>query len=302
MAKVPAVGTAIGSDAAWTLPAAPAVVGQLRRHAAAFAQAAGAPEEVVQAVALAVSETVTNAVIHAYAGAEPGPVTVACRSTADGIVVEVADEGIGIAARHDSPGAGQGLAIVGAVVQALDVGLGPSGRGTVVTMSFAATAATPSHEPPATGLEPLCALALDTVADVSSVDVVTGGVLRRVAAAVAGDARLTEWLRGALPPARPGTATWAALRGGVAQLVVHDPDVPRVPGGTGERLGLAWWVAVPVGGGQVPAALWGLGGRTGGCPVPSEDVLQALTTAAGTDLADAERRKALGAALASATA
>ena len=92
-----------GSGAAWALTAEPSAVGQMRRRAAAFASAAGASGEVSKAVALAVSETVTNAVIHAYAGREPGPVTVRCQADEDRLVVEVADEGAGIAARPDSP-------------------------------------------------------------------------------------------------------------------------------------------------------------------------------------------------------
>src|SRR5918998_55426 len=82
---------------------------------------------------------------------------------------------------------------------------------------------------------------------------------------------------------RPGSVTasrWAALREGGARLVVHDPSVPRSPGGTGERLGLTWWVAVPVEGPDgMPAALWGLGGRDGGRPVPSPAVLDLLAQA-----------------------
>jgi serine/threonine-protein kinase RsbW len=291
------VGAAIESGAAWTLPAVPSVVGQMRRRATAFASAAGASEEIAQAVALAVSETVTNAVIHAYAGREPGPVTVSCRVDGPRLVVEVVDAGRGIASRPDSPGAGQGLAIVGALVQTLHVGSRIDGPGTVVTMSFAAA----GPPPEAAGLERLCALALETVADVSCVDVVSGGVLRRAAAEVAGDPVLTTWLRRALPPAKPGTATWTALREGGARLVVHDPNVPRSPGGTGERLGLRWWVAVtledPDGS---PVALWGLGGRDRGRPVPSEDVTRALADAARTDLARGTQRAVLRARLASA--
>lgn len=289
------MGAAIGSGAAWTLPAEPSAVGQLRRSASAFASAAGASEEIAHAVALAVSETVANVVIHAYGGKEPGPVTVSCRADGPRLIVEVADEGTGIAARPDSPGAGQGLTIVGALAQTLQIAPRPDGPGTVVTMSFAAAA------PPVdlVGLEPLCTLALETVADVSCVDAVSGGVLRRVAAAVAGDPALTTWLRGAAPPAKPGTATWAALREGGARLVVHDPRVPRSPLGTGERLGLRWWVAVPLEGPDGrPAALWGLGGRDGGRPVPSEEVLRALADAARTDLAQETQRAALRARLA----
>lgn len=279
----------------WTLPAVPSSVSELRRNAEAFATAAGAGGEMAFAVALAVSETVTNAVVHAYVGREPGPVTVRCRAEGERVIVEVSDEGAGIAARPDSPGVGHGLATVGAVAQMLDVATRPDVPGTVMTMSFAPA----SPQPPLPGLGPLCTLALERVADVSCVDVVHDGVLRRVAAEVADDPALTEWLRAAIPPSKPGTATWAALWEGGARLVIHDPSVPRSPGGTGERLGLAWWVAVPLEGpAGTPAALWGLGGREGGRPVPSEPVLDALTESAGGDLARERDRAILRARLA----
>ena len=291
----PPVVAASGSDSAWALPAVPSAVGQMRRRATEFASAAGASEEIATAVALAVSETVTNVVIHAYAGREPGPVTVRCQADGERLVVEVGDEGAGIAARHDSPGAGHGLTIVGALAQTLDVEPRADGHGTVVRMSFAAAAAPAEVH----GLEPLCALALETIADVACVDAVSGGVLRRAAAEVAGDPGLSTWLREAAPPAKPGTATWAALREGGARLVVHDPRVPRSSGGTGERLGLRWWVAVPLEGPDgSPAALWGFGGRDGGRPVPSEGAMRALAGAARTDLAQDKQRALLRARLA----
>jgi serine/threonine-protein kinase RsbW len=273
----------------------PSSVAQIRRGAAVFALAAGAPKDVSDAVALAVSETVTNVVVHAYVGREPGLVTVRCRSDGERVIVEVIDEGTGVAARDNSPGVGHGLATVGALAQTLEITSKPDGSGTVVTMSFAPSA----HRPAAPGLEPLCGLALERVADVSCVDVVQGGVLRRAAALVAGDETLTTWLRGAVPPARPGTATWTALREGGARLVVHDPSVPRSPGGTGERLELAWWVSVPLDGSDgAPGALWGLGGRAGGRPVPSDAVLRALADAAPADLAQEGQRAVLRARLA----
>jgi anti-sigma regulatory factor (Ser/Thr protein kinase) len=267
----------------------------MRRYAVAFASAGGASDEMVKAVELAVSETVTNAVVHAYVGRKPGLVTMRCGVDGEHVIVEVADEGCGIAARTDSPGAGHGLATVGALAQTLDVASGADGQGTIVTMSFA-----PSARPlAAPGLEPLCSLALERLADASCVDVVQGGVLRRAAAEVADDRALTTWLRGTVPPAKPGTATWAALHGGGAPLVVHDPRVPRTPGGTGERLGLTWWVAVSLAAQNgTPAALWGLGGRDGGRPVPSEAVLHALGEAARADLAQEPPRAALRARLA----
>ncbi len=284
-----------GSEAAWSLPAVPSTVGQIRRRAAAFAAAAGASREITDAVALAVSETVTNVVVHAYLGRDPGLVSVRCRADGERLIVEVADEGVGVAVRDDSPGVGHGLATVGALAQALEITSKPDGSGTVVTMSFAPA----THRPAAPGLEPLCALALETIADVSCVDVVHGGVLRRAAAQVAGDQALTAWLQRAVPPAKPGSATWTALREGGVRLVVHDPGAPRSPGGTGERLDLAWWVAVPLeASGGAPAALWGLGGRDGGRPVPSDALLRVLVHAARTDLAQERHRAALRARLA----
>ena len=268
-------------------------VGQLRRRATAYAVAAGASEDVLHAIGLAVSETVTNAVVHAYIGMDTGSVGVRCRGDGEQMTIEVTDDGVGIAVRRDSPGIGQGLALVGAVVRTLDVGPRPDGPGTIVTMTFGAPA---RQEAP--GLEPLCALAIETLSDVSCVDVVSGGVLRRAEAVVAGDQELTEWLRGALPPAKPGTATWAALREGGVRLVVHDPTVPRSPGGTGEVLDLAWWIAVPLDGPDgAPMALWGLGGRRGGRPVPSQERIRALAEAGRTDMAQEAQRAALRARL-----
>ena len=84
---MPTMDAAIGSEAAWTLPAVPDAVGELRRRASAFAVAAGASEAVALNVALAVSETVTNVVIHAYAGDGGGTVGVTCRAVDRTVVV-----------------------------------------------------------------------------------------------------------------------------------------------------------------------------------------------------------------------
>jgi hypothetical protein len=180
--------------------------------------------------------------------------------------------------------------MVGAVAHTLDIAPGPDGRGTAVTMAFGEI---PEADAPP-GLETLCRLALETVADVSNVDLVHGGVLRRVAAEVANDPALTEWLRVALPPVKPGTATWSALREGGARLVVHDPTVPRSPGGTGERLDLMWWLSVALEKpGGTPTAIWGLGGRDGGHPVPAEEIMGIFADAAHRDLTQSAERALL---------
>jgi serine/threonine-protein kinase RsbW len=289
------VRAAIGSDAAWELPAVPPTVAAMRHHVASFAAAAGAPETMAYAVELAVSELVTNVVLHAYVGREPGRVSVRCQAEAGRITIEVADDGVGVAPRDDSPGVGHGLALVGGLADTLEIAPGAGGRGTVVTLSFAGE----ERAAELSGLEPLCALALEHLADASCLDVVHGGVLRRVTAEVAGDLSLTAWLRQALPPAKPGTATWGALREGGPQLVIHDPTVPRSPGGSGEKLGLEWWVSIPLEGrGGELMGLWGLGGREGGRPIPAAEILRALAEAGRTDLAEESQRDALRARLA----
>jgi anti-sigma regulatory factor (Ser/Thr protein kinase) len=289
------VRAAIGSDAAWELPAVPPSVAAMRHHAAAFAAAAGVPESMAYAIELAVSELVTNVVLHAYVGREPGRVRMRCQADAGRITIEIADDGVGVAPRDDSPGVGHGLALVGGLADTLEIAPGAGARGTVVTLSFAGE----EHPAELSGLEPLCALALEHLADASCLDVVHGGVLRRVTAEVAGDLQLTAWLRQALPPAKPGTATWGALREGGAQLVIHDPTVPRSPGGSGEKLGLEWWVSVPLQGSDGELmALWGLGGREGGHPIPAAGILRALGEAGRRDLAQESERDALRARLA----
>lgn len=291
----PIVVPLVSPGATWVLPAEPTAVGQLRHRAAEFASTAGASDEVTQAIALAVSETVTNSVVHAYDADDRGEVCVRCHADGESFIVEVIDEGAGIGSGHGGPGIGHGLALVGALAQTLDIASGPDGRGTAVTMAFGPgpTGASPP------GLEMLCRLALETVADVSNVDLVHEGVLRRVAAEVADDAALTAWLRAALPPAKPGTATWSALREGGAHLVVHDPTVPRSPGGTGERLHLMWWIAVALEKTDgTPAALWGFGGRAGGRAVPPDEVIRMFADAARGDLAQPAERALLRARLA----
>jgi anti-sigma regulatory factor (Ser/Thr protein kinase) len=272
------------------LPAEPSAVKQLRHRAAEFVSTAGASDEMSQAIALAVSETVTNAVVHAYDADDRGEVRVRCHVDGERFIVEVLDQGAGIGSGHGRPGIGHGLAMVGALAQTLDIAPGPDGRGTAVTIAFGSVS--PAAAPP--GLEKLCVLALETIADVSCMDLIHGGVLRRVAAEVAEDPALTTWLRAAVPPAKPGTATWSALREGGVRLVIHDPTVPRSPGGPGERLNLIWWIAValetPDG---TPAALWGLGGRDGGSPVPPEEVIRVFADAARGDLAQPAERALL---------
>jgi len=110
-------------------------VGAVRRAVRAYAceHAVADPDH----VALAVSEVVTNAVIHAYVGAPaPGEVEVVARCIEDdGLEVDVCDEGRGMIPRVDSPGLGVGLAVVASVAQQVEIEARPTG-GTRVFMVF----------------------------------------------------------------------------------------------------------------------------------------------------------------------
>lgn len=119
------------------LPARPASVRAARRAASTLAEAAGAGPEHVARVALAVSEAVSNAVLHAYPpGGEPGDVHVAgCAPQGAELRVEVRDTGLGIRPRADSPGLGLGLPLISQATDRLELERAPLG-GTTVRMTF----------------------------------------------------------------------------------------------------------------------------------------------------------------------
>jgi anti-sigma regulatory factor (Ser/Thr protein kinase) len=72
-------------------------------------------------VGLVISEAVTNVVLHAYRHREPGSVRMKA-TVADGLLtVVVADDGIGMSPRSDSPGLGVGLALIRRLAQDVDV-------------------------------------------------------------------------------------------------------------------------------------------------------------------------------------
>ena len=87
-------------------------------------------------VALAVSEALTNVVMHAYVGRPSGPMRIRTETVEDRLVVEVEDDGIGLRPRLDSPGAGLGLALIGTLTADLVLTSGRAGHGTLVQMAF----------------------------------------------------------------------------------------------------------------------------------------------------------------------
>ena len=125
------------STASWVAPALPACVGPLRRRVAAFAATRADGAVHLADLELAVSEAVTNAVIHAYRDRDqPGTVTAAVGTAGRRVEVVVTDGGVGMSPRPDSPGAGLGLALMAAVCDHVAISPGAAGKGTEVRMVF----------------------------------------------------------------------------------------------------------------------------------------------------------------------
>ncbi|MBX6349911.1 MAG: anti-sigma F factor [Clostridia bacterium] len=78
------------------LPAYADNVGVARVAVAAFASQLDFTVAEIEELKVAVSEAVTNAVIHAYRGREPGEVVVLAECDEQGLRVTVADTGVGI--------------------------------------------------------------------------------------------------------------------------------------------------------------------------------------------------------------
>ena len=118
------------------MPAVPSTVTTMRADVAAFAAAAGIADPLLWGVKLAVSEAVTNAVIHAYADADQaGEVRLVASVDGDRVHVTVSDDGCGMVPRLDSPGLGVGLPFIAHSTDTLDIAHNDAG-GTELRMSF----------------------------------------------------------------------------------------------------------------------------------------------------------------------
>jgi anti-sigma regulatory factor (Ser/Thr protein kinase) len=111
--------------------------GKARRFATEFALRCGADPH---AVALAVSEAVTNAVRHGYRErTDLGPIRIELDYAAADreLAIRVVDHGQGLAYRMDSPGMGMGMPLIAAMAQRLEIETGEAG--TRVCLWFRAT-------------------------------------------------------------------------------------------------------------------------------------------------------------------
>src|SRR3954451_10040311 len=116
------------------VPAEAQHVGDLRQAVVEFAQALGFDD--TGPIAIAVSEAITNAIVHAYRDCDPGDVrVVACKEGAR-LVIVVRDYGDGMMPRHDSPGLGLGLPLITTMATDLQIEAA-AGGGTLLRMHFA---------------------------------------------------------------------------------------------------------------------------------------------------------------------
>jgi serine/threonine-protein kinase RsbW len=99
----------------------PVIVGEIRAGVTAFARAHGAQKSVVGDMAIAVSEAVTNAVVHAFVDGQPGRVSVIVESGEDCLLVRVIDDGRGMVPRPDSPGLGIGLSTMAMLASSCEI-------------------------------------------------------------------------------------------------------------------------------------------------------------------------------------
>ena len=122
----------------WSAPALATSVGWLRTEAIDFASTSDVIEPPINALKLALSEAITNAVVHAFRDRDPGTVTVTITVDTPGgqVRATVTDDGSGCVPRADSPGLGLGLPMMSTLAATLNVCTPASGVGTEVTMSF----------------------------------------------------------------------------------------------------------------------------------------------------------------------
>lgn len=117
------------------LRADPDCVGDVRAAARGYAERHGASEQTAADVALAVSEAVTNVVVHAYDGA-PGDLRLVAQRIDDRILIAIEDDGHGLAPNPATQGLGLGLPLIARVAADFQVAPGPQGIGTRVLMTF----------------------------------------------------------------------------------------------------------------------------------------------------------------------
>ena len=139
----------------WRAAGATADVWRLLSAVADVAAQHGVDGQLLDDLRLAVTEAVTNAVVHGIRGRTGVELRVSLDVTADGLVLTVRDTGVGMSPNPDSPGAGFGLGILQALASEVEVRT-PEDGGTEVRLTFAVgqAAARPTAQPSAAAAIP----------------------------------------------------------------------------------------------------------------------------------------------------
>jgi serine/threonine-protein kinase RsbW len=258
----------------WELPAEPNSVGAIRGGVREFARGHGASDAVLIDLALAVTEAVTNSVVHAFIDREAGIVCAHIRTAPDELVVVVTDNGRGMQPRADSPGLGLGLPTIASLTTAMDMHTAPGG-GTVITMTFAAPGVKGPARPaareselleavartvegtwPGEGVERLVDLLVPELADACALDVMdAAGHPQRFAGRIDGPhgAAQSAWLAALKPrtDAAQSAARQAMDDGGphvvelthdhITRITATDEDAEQMA-----ATGIHWWIVIPL--------------------------------------------------------
>ncbi len=125
-------------DVAIEAPAIRASVPLVRDLVVQTCRSLGVGQQVLDDVALAVTEACSNSALHAYGTTRHGQVRVSVTVRPDEVTIVVEDDGRGVELPSEAgSGAGLGLGIIGAVADAADLGPAHEGAGTSVRMAFA---------------------------------------------------------------------------------------------------------------------------------------------------------------------
>jgi anti-sigma regulatory factor (Ser/Thr protein kinase) len=100
----------------------------------ALAASEGASSARVEEIGLAMSEALTNVVVHAYRDL-PGEIHLTVGVVSGELWVLVADDGCGLRARNDSPGLGHGFRLIALSADGLEIAQRSTG-GTELRMLF----------------------------------------------------------------------------------------------------------------------------------------------------------------------
>lgn len=126
---------ALGDALNQSYPAVPESVPIARQAVTAAATAAGAGGDRLEEIRLAVSEALTNAVLHAYKNGDPGHFHLTAAVAPGELWVLIADDGRGMHAWNDSNGLGIGLSLISGLSDDFSIVTRASG-GTEVQMRF----------------------------------------------------------------------------------------------------------------------------------------------------------------------